>query len=230
MVRCRHGQARGITELLVVLDSLEVILPDAGFNRRVKPFGPGSSPRIAPVDQPQIMHDIATAQDQHPLLAQRSDLLPDREMDVCRSLTVDTELGNRDIGLRIHPGEDRPGAMIDAPVVVDDHWVRLDQSPGYPTQVWGTGGRIFQVIQSRWKSVQVIDLTGQRLVHDPRPLRIPVGGYRQDGRRARQLASQGLPLASPVIVFNSVHRRTMADKKDGHANHRLIPPAGLRVR
>ena len=57
---------------------------------------------FGPVDQPQIMDDVAAADDQHASLTQRRKRLANPVVNFGRRRAVDAELKNRHIAIWIH--------------------------------------------------------------------------------------------------------------------------------
>jgi len=63
------------------------------------------------------VHHVAAGHDQYALLAKRIEFRPEFQVIVQRLIGIDTELDDRDGGVRKSVHQHRPGAMIDAPAV-----------------------------------------------------------------------------------------------------------------
>ena len=55
---------------------------------------------LTPVDRPQVVHDVAAADDQHAAFAQRGELGAEVEVVLERLAGVDRQLHDRDVGVR----------------------------------------------------------------------------------------------------------------------------------
>lgn len=125
VVRRGNGVFRIVTEVLIVDEivprACNELVPDNG----IKSFRPRIRPcRPAPDDEIEIVHNVAGRHDQHTFIPQALEAPPQFEMQAWRSKAIDTQLHDGNIGGRIGLEENRPGPMVQAPVLVGDDRLR----------------------------------------------------------------------------------------------------------
>ena len=118
MVGRRDGVV-GVGVAVVVDDGFVIALLNGGFYRIVEAVGGGISVLVLPFDAAQVVDDVAAAHDEVALLAKAGELLAELVRLARCDVAVDGELDDGDVGLREDVDEDAPGAVVDAPAVVD---------------------------------------------------------------------------------------------------------------
>ena len=126
------GVRRGGGEVGVAGEPRDVagIVEHDGHGVLVEPLRPvvaGFTHR--PTDLAQVVDDVAAADDQHPVPAQRRQPRAQFEVVVPGLGRVDGQLHHRDVGRGEHMRQDRPGSVVEAPgVEVLAHPPRLTTS------------------------------------------------------------------------------------------------------
>ena len=83
--------------------------PDLG----VAAARPGERCRIAEVELPQVVHDVAAGHHQHAFIAQRRKLPRKLVVISAGPARVHAELNHGNVGFRIHRDEHAPGAVVE---------------------------------------------------------------------------------------------------------------------
>ena len=167
----------------------------------------------------QVVDDVAAAQDQHALVAQRRERAADGEVLRRREPRVDAELDHRDVGGRAQVQEHAPRAVVEAPVGVDGgavarrrapprasrasgspgagYWTRYSAS-GKPPKSWMVSGRSLAVVKvpSTYQCAETA--------------RIALGTRQRPGRASPRPRLHG-------VVLDGVHGRAVAHEQDRHA-------------
>ena len=81
------------------------------------------------------MDEVAAADDQHTLFAERRKPLADLEMKRRRLGPINRELYHRNIGLGIHVPQDRPGPVVSTPTLLHVDWQWREQLLDAPGQL-----------------------------------------------------------------------------------------------
>ncbi len=211
----RHRQLRLRSPVCVVHQLARIVAEQAGAHLAVEVERPlrGGAAR----HPPQVMHHVAGAEQQHALVAQRRQ--PDAELVVIvgRLGDVQAQLHHRDIGLRIELDQHRPGAVIQAPVLIRMHLERRQQGAYARRQRRIAGRRIAQVEQRLRKAAEIVDGRRRRHRGDAGAMRGPVGGDDQDRARTRQDRAEPAPDAGVDVLFQRIHRAAVAEKYRRHA-------------
>src|SRR5256885_8584129 len=121
----------------------------------------------------QVVNDVAAADDQHAFVAQRREMRTERVMKRRRLRGVDRELHDRHVRFRKRMLEHRPGAMVEAPGLIEAD-VDGREELAYASGECGVAGRrILHIEQRLRKAVEIVDRL--RLLHtrDRRAGRVP---------------------------------------------------------
>ena len=181
----------------------------------VRPVEPAVPPRR--VDAAEVVHHVAAADDGHPAVPQRGQLGAQLEVVVEGLHRVDRQLHDRDVRVRVHVGEHRPGAVVQPPAV------HVLPDPGRLGDLLHLGGqlrrarrRVVQGEQVAGEPEEVVD--GARAAHRGHRGRVdvPVRGDHQDGPRPGQRGAQRVPAAGVAVVFQGVGRAAVPDERGRH--------------
>ena len=77
----------------------------------------------APRVRVQVVDEIAAPHDKYPFLAQRCEPFAGFVVEFCRSRLVDAELYDWNVCFGKDVSEHRPGAVVEAPVLVEPAWI-----------------------------------------------------------------------------------------------------------
>ncbi len=108
-----HGARDVETELRKFGERCVIAADDFLADERVRAQREIGRRRIAEIEQPQVVHDVAAADDQHTFVAQRRELPAELQMKIAGPGHVETELQRRHIGIRIHVAQDAPRAVVE---------------------------------------------------------------------------------------------------------------------
>jgi hypothetical protein len=118
---------------------------------------------VLPVHLAQVVHDIAAAKDQHPGFTQWTQVFRQFVVLLRREVDVQAKLQYRDISGGKQMCQDRPGAMVDAPVVVKPCWPGGEQAGDFGGQSWIARGRIEECVERIGKAGKIVN--GLGLLH-----------------------------------------------------------------
>lgn len=218
----RRDGVVGVGVAVVVDDGFVVTLLDGGFYRIVEAVGGGISVLVLPFDAAQVVDDVAAAHDEVALLAQDGELLAELVGGALGDVAVDGELDDGDVGLREDVDEDAPGAMVDAPAVVDFDAL-AEQVGDRARQVGAACGLVLELVELLGEAVHVVDLTRLCGALHERAARVPVRGDHQDGLGLAELCKDAFAEAAvgfgQFVVVECDHRAAVADEDCWHFFH-----------
>ena len=169
------------------------------------------------VDQAEVVHDVATADDEHVAIAQRGQRPTEIEVVLQRLHRVDRQLHDRHVGVGEHVGEHAPGAVVEAPAVVilpDPR--RLDGLGDLTRQVGQAGRRVVEGEQLGREAVEVVDRARRGHRRHRGGVDEPVGRDAQDGARLGHGLTERPPGLGVAVVGQGVHGVAMTDEGGGH--------------
>ena len=170
----------GVGVAVVVDDGFVIALLDGGLYCIVEAVGVGISVFVLPFDAAQVVDDVAAAHDEVALLAQDGELLAELVGSALGDVAVDGELDDGDVGLWEDVDEDAPGAVVDAPAVVDFD-VCDEQVRDVAREVCAAGRLVLEFVELRREAVHVVDLARLCGALHERAVRVPVRRDHQDG-------------------------------------------------
>lgn len=115
----RRDGVVGVGVAVVVDDGFVIALLDGRLDGLVEAVGGGVAVLVLPFDEAQVVDDVAAAHDEVALLAEAGELLAEFVRLARIEEAVDGKLDNGDVGLGEDVYEDAPGAVVDAPAVVN---------------------------------------------------------------------------------------------------------------
>ena len=115
----RRDGVVGIGVAVEVDDGFVIARFDGRLDGLVEAVGGGIAVFIFPFDAAQVVDDVAAAHDEIALPAKAGELLAELVRLARIDAAVDGKLDDGDVGLREDVDEDAPGAVVDAPAVVD---------------------------------------------------------------------------------------------------------------
>jgi hypothetical protein len=168
---------------------------------------------------PQVVHEVAGGQDEHPLVAQRRELAAELEQLLLAHQHRHRDLQHGDVGGGEHPHQRAPGAVVDPAVAAPDREPRADEPLDAVGQLRRAGGRVAQLVHEGREAVEVVDelvVVARATDRDGRVL--PVRGDREDRARARQRTRPATPglvalldrHVQGVAVPHEAHRHPLA--------------------
>ena len=111
--------------------------------------------------------------------------------------------------------------MVETPVG-PERGPLADEVRDAPGQLDASRRRVLLLVQLGREPAEVVDGAGVLVAGDEGAWNVPVGGDAEDGGRLWQQLPQLAEAAGPVVVFDGVHRRAVADEEDGHALHDAV--------
>lgn len=212
----------GVGVAVVVDDGFVIARFDGGFNGGVEAVGGGGAVLVLPLDAAQVVDDVAAAHDEVAFLAQAGESLAELVRLARRDVAVDGELDDGDVGLWEDVDEDAPGAVVDAPAVVDFD-VCAEQVRDVAREVCAAGRLVLEFVELRREAVHVVDLARLCGALHERAMRVPVRGDHQDGLGLAEFLEDALPEAvvgvGQFIMVECDHRAAVSDENSGHFFH-----------
>ena len=176
------------------------------------------------------MHDAAGGEDEHALVAQRSDRFTQLHVMGCSAMRLHRKLRDRNVGLRVHPFERHPRAVVEAARRID--LARkprlLQQLRNARREIRSAGRGIALLVESLRETAEIVDRLGTRGGTHFRIARVPVRGDREDRFRARQLRRQFRPRARLVSFLDREGRRAV--RKEDRGNRHAFASTCARPR
>nr|WP_281409990.1 hypothetical protein [Rhizobium sp. G21] len=134
---------------------------------------------------------------------------------------IERQLEDRDIRLREHLDQHRPGAVIEPPAIVAFRMAFLQEVDRRLSEIRRARSIVLLREQFRRKTAEIVDGLGIAAdMHQRRPPRHPVGGHAENGFRRRQALADLAPAAAVVIVEDRIHRAAVPDEQRRHARRR----------
>src|SRR5713226_607822 len=134
------------------------------------------------------------------------------------------DLHHRNIGLRVHVEERRPGAVIQAAAAVDAGGEAsvLQERLGTLRNPGSSRRGIAQAVERLGEVVEIVDRLRFFGAGEHRQVRLPVRRGDQDGARAREALRERLPGVAGRARLERVHRRAVGDEDARqHADYRV---------
>lgn len=221
MVGRRDGVV-GVGVAVVVDDGFVIARLDGRLDGRIKAVGGGIAVFILPFDEAQVVDDVAAAHDEEALLAEAGELLAELVRPARVDEAVDGELDDGDVGLGEDVDEDAPGAVVDAPAVVNFD-IGAEQVGDRARQVGAACRLVLELVELLGEAVYVVDLARLCGALHERAARVPVRGDHQDGLGLAELCKDALAEAvvglGQFVVVECDHRAAVADENSGHLFH-----------
>ncbi len=212
----------GVGVAVVVDDGFVIALLDGCFYGFIEAVGGGISVLVLPFDAAQVVDDVAAAHDEVALLAQAGELLAELVGGVLGDVAVDGELDDGDVGLGEDVDEDAPGAVVDAPAVVDFD-VCAEQVRDVAREVCAAGRLVLEFVELRREAVHVVDLARLCGALHEGAVGVPVRGDHQDSLGLAEFLEDALSEAvvgvGQFIVVECDHRAAVSDENSGHLFH-----------
>src|SRR6188472_3557558 len=170
------------------------------------------------------MRHIARTDDQHSLLAQRPELLPDPK-ELVRIMGWHAQLQNRDVGVRIHHFERDPRTMIKTTARMLMHPIKVrHQRSDLCRQRRGIGCLVCHLKVPAAESAEVIDQSRPNRWRGQRERsRLPMGAHDQDRSWLGQGSGPAEQLIHPVRIVEN-WRSAVTQVKSWHAAVSWLPP------
>ena len=200
--------------------------------RVVVPCGKGAVNGIAEVYCPvvasggvaahgaQVVDDVAAADHQHVLFAQRGEFFRQIEMPLCRLHQVQAELHHGNVGFGIQVFQHRPRAVVEAAFWVHFHVFRLQQRAHLPRQFGRAGRGILHLAECCGEAVKIVNHFGAFAGRYLQTVAVPVRRNHQNGLGlGKFLHDAAEALVERVFRVQRVHRAAVSDKQYGHFVH-----------
>ncbi len=221
----RRDGVVGVRAALEVDDGFVRARFDGRLDGLVEAVGGRIPVLVLPFDEAQVVDDVAAAHDEIALLAKHGELLAELVRLARIHEAVDGELDDGDVGPGEDVDEDAPGAVIDAPAVVDFDAI-AEQVCDFFCQVSAACGLVLELVELLGEAVHVVDLARLCGALHERAARIPVRGDHQDGLGAAEAFQDGLTeffiRCRQVVVFKCDHRAAVPDENRRHARFLLF--------
>lgn len=218
----RRDGVVGVGVAVEVDDGFVIARLDGRFDGRIKAVGGGIAVFILPFDEAQVVDDVAAAHDEVALLAEAGEPLAELVRLARIDEAVDGKLDDGDVGLGEDVDEDAPGAVVDAPAVVDFD-VCAEQVGDRARQVGIACRLVLELVELLGEAVHVVDLARLCGALHERAARVPVRGDHQDGLGLAELCKDALSEAAvgfgQFVVVECDHRAAVADEDCGHLFH-----------
>lgn len=218
----RRDGVVGVWVALEVDDGFVIALLDSGFDGCIEAVGGRGAVLVLPFDEAQVVDDVAAAHDEVAFRAQGGELLAELVRLARIDEAVDGELDDGDVGLGEDVDEDAPGAVVDAPAVVDFD-VCAEQVGEVARQVGIACRLVLEGVELLGEAVHVVDLAGLCGALHERAARVPVRGDHQDGlglaERCKDALSEAAVGFGQFVVVECDHRAAVADENSGHLFH-----------
>ncbi|MEH3032531.1 MAG: hypothetical protein PGN07_00460 [Aeromicrobium erythreum] len=226
MVVGRHGQTRLGPRAVRVEQVRQAALAQGEGGVRVELLGP--VPRGGaglPPGPTQGVHDVAAADEQDPTPAQAAQAGEQRVQVGQSHRLVEADLQDGHLGLGREEPQDRPRAVVEAPLGVEAGLVLEQLALEHPRHGRVPLGRVLDPVQLVGEATEVVDDGVAGRIGDVRAaLRHPVRADHDDRLRVGQPSPLGGPRARVVVVADGVHRVAVADEEHRH------PVAGAQPR
>ena len=214
-----HRQLRVRAQRLVVHQRF-VVAPQHQFahprletQRPVERLGRMPAPGIGM----QVVHDVAAADQQDALVAQRPQQPAQPVVERRRLRLVDGKLHHRHVGGGKHMAQHRPGAAVQSPRKIRAHLQRLQQFAHAAHQAGIAGRRVLHLEQLAREAAEIVDRARRRRRGDRGAGQVPVRRHRQHRARPRQALAERRPASAPVVVLQRVHRVAVPEEDRRHA-------------
>ena len=212
----------GVGVAVEVDDGFVIARFDSRLDGLVEAVGGGIAVLVLPFDAAQVVDDVAAAHDEVALLAEAGELLAEFVRLARVDEAVDGELDDGDVGLGEDVDEDAPGAVVDAPAVVDFD-VCAEQVGDRARQVGAACRLVLELVELLGEAVHVVDLARLCGALHERAVRVPVRGDHQDGLGLAEFLEDALSEAAvgfgQFVVVECDHRAAVADENSGHLFH-----------
>ena len=163
------------------------------------------------------MNDVAAADDQHAFVAQRREMRAERVMKRRRLRGVDRELHDRHVRLRKRMLEHGPGAVVEAPGLIEADIDGREELADASGECGVAGCRILHVEQRLRKAVEIVD--GLWLLHGGyrRAGGVPVRGDRENRFRFTDPRAELPPRLGVTVALERIHRAAVSEENRRHA-------------
>ena len=212
----------GVGVAVEVDDGFVIACLDGRLDGIVEAVGGGVAVLVLPLDKAQVVDDVAAAHDEAALLAKAGELLAEFVRLARIEEAVDGELDDGDVGLGEDVDEDAPGAVVDAPAVVDFD-IGAEQVGDVARQVGAACGLVLELVELLGEAVHVVDLARLCGALHERAVRVPVSGDHQDGLGLAEFLEDAFPEAAvglgQFVVVECDHRAAVADENGRHLFH-----------
>src|SRR6185312_9249382 len=139
---------------------------------------------------------------------------------------VDAELNHRYIRVWICMAQNRPGSVIESPILRLTHLMAFHQALNTSDEPVVARGGILNIEEFGRKSSEIMDCTGEAADSDGRARHKPMCRYREYGARFGHRGGNAPPALREVILLHSIHRIAMAEK---HRRHRTVHLRDLQL-
>jgi hypothetical protein len=180
MFGCRNCEMDRVSEGWIVDKAFVIPSFNEAFDSGSSLFGPVERKRFVEVrstetDQPKIVNDISTAQDERPLVPERHESLREIVDPPGSAGTAQAELDHGDISVRIHPFQHRPATVVKSAMGVYSYNLVSREKPNTFSQNGIPGCGVLNGIEFFREAVEIIDEVRLRGRGDRRCVCLPVG-------------------------------------------------------
>jgi hypothetical protein len=152
----------------------------------------------------QVVHDIAAAHDENPLIAQRTQAHAELMVERRGPCLIDAQLHDRNLGVRKHMAQHRPGAVVEPPGLIGEDVQRREQLLHACGQGRISGRGITHLKQLARKAAEIMNGARRRHRRHGGGRHIPVGRDREHRTRAWQSGAERAPGAGPGVCVQRV--------------------------